>query len=136
MAAYNTIYKYDEPITDILDQMGCNPQPMDNIGYTFQYSGYQGLYVPRTPGKDIVRFVFPKLARVYQDSKDSFMERLNMANSIVTESKFTVMENEVWLIFERFISGNEDYPTIIAHILENLKSGTELFHKFFRKSQF
>lgn len=130
MAAYNTTYKNNEPITGILEQLGCNPEYMDNIGYIFQYSGYEGLYIPQKSGTDVIRFAFPKLARVDQDSKDSIMECINMANSMVTESKFTIMGNEVWLIFERFIADNEDYLAITAHILENLKRGTELFHSF------
>jgi len=57
------------------------------------------------------------------------MEAVNKSNSLLTESKFAIMGDDVWLIHERCFSYNEDYPTVIEHILENLKTGAEIFYK-------
>ena len=122
--------KISNPIWYALEELGCKPIVMENLGYTFQYSGYEGIYFTPQPTNDVARFAFPKLVNIDQESKYRISECVNMVNSMVTESKFTIMGNEVWMIFERFLSGNEDFPSIVKHILENLKNGAKLFHRF------
>ncbi len=121
-----------DPVWDELYQLGCNPEPVENIGYVFDYEGFKGIYVPMRKSSEIIRFALPKLESVGIKSRDELNEFVNIANSMVAESKFTLMGNDVWLIYERHLSGNEDYMSIVQHILENLKSGAELFYKFFQ----
>lgn len=123
-----------DSVWEALYQMGCNPEPVENIGYNFDYKGFKGIYVPMKKSTGIIRFALPKLASVNIKSRKQLNELVNIANAMVTESKFTLMGDYVWLIYERHLSENEDYSAIIQHILDNLKSGAELFHKICRKS--
>ncbi len=116
-------------VWEVLYQMGCNPEPVENIGYNFDYKGFQGIYAPVRKSSEIIRFAMPKLASVGIRSRKGLNEIVNIANSMVSESKFTLMGDDVWLIYERHLSENEDYQTMVEHILENLKSGAELFNK-------
>lgn len=118
-----------DPIWETLYQLGCNPEPFEKIGYNFDYKGFKGIYVPMKNSSEIIRFALPKLAGVSIKSREELNEVVNIANSMVAESKFTLMGDDVWLIYERHLSGNEDYLTLIQHILDNLKSGAELFYK-------
>jgi len=119
-----------DSIWEVLYQMGCNPVPFDNLGYNFDCGNFKMLYIPMRKGNNLVRFALPKLASVGIQSKDRLMESVNTANSLVTESKFAIMGDDVWLIHERIVSNyNEDYFTMVEHILDNLKSGAELFYK-------
>lgn len=118
-----------DSIWEVLYQMGYNPVPFDNLGYNFDYGNFKMLYIPMKKGNRLVRFALPKLASVGIQSKDKLMESVNTANSLVTESKFTIMDDDVWLIHERIVLDNEDYYTLVEHIVANLKSGAELFHK-------
>lgn len=118
-----------DPVWETLYQIGCNPEPFDNLGYNLDYGGYRMIYIPMRNSNGVARFALPKLASVGIKSKASLMEAVNNANSLVTESKFAIMGDDVWLIHERCFSYNEDYPTVIEHILENLKTGTEIFYK-------
>jgi len=118
-----------DSIWDVLHQMGYNPVPFDNLGYNFDCGNFKMLYIPMRKDNRLVRFALPKLASVSIQSKDRLMELVNTANSLVTESKFTIMGDDVWLIHERIVSDNEDYFTLVEHILANLKSGAELFYK-------
>lgn len=117
-----------DPIWDILYQLGCNPEPFDNLGYRFNYSGFEGLYFPRRRENGIVRFALPKLASTNHDTNDKLIERVNMANSMLAECKFTIIRDEVWLIYERLFVCNDNYLPIVEHILEKLKNGAEFFH--------
>lgn len=122
-----------DPVWEVLYQMGCNPQPAENIGYNFDYKGFKGVYVPMRKSTRIIRFALPKLASVNIKSvniksREQLNEFVNMANAMVTESKFTLMGDDVWLVYERHLSENEDYSAIIQHILDNLKSGAKLFY--------
>ena len=119
-----------DPIWDALCQLGCNPEPLDKLGYRFDYSGYKCLYVPHKYENEVVRFALPKLANCDQEANAELNKLIHMANSLVRESKFTILGEEVWLVYERFISNNEDYLLVVEHILKNLKSGAELFHSF------
>lgn len=73
----------------------------------------------------------PKLASMGIRSREGLNEIVNIANSMVAESKFTLMGDDVWLIYERHLSENEDYSAMTQHILDNLKSGAELFYKIY-----
>lgn len=117
-----------DPVWEVLYQLECNPEPMENIGYNFDYKGLTGIYIPMRKSSGIIRFALPKLAGANVRSREEITDLINLANSMVTESKFSLMGDEVWLIYERHLSGNEDYPTMILHILDNLKSGAELFY--------
>ena len=118
-----------DPIWESLYQFGCKPEPFKNLGYYFEYCDYKGLYIPQKKSKGVVRFALPKLVNIGINSREIIMEAVNIANSLVMESKFTVMGEDVWFIHESTISCNEDYFSIVEHILENLKSGAELFFK-------
>lgn len=118
-----------DPAWEALYQMGYNPVPFDNLGYNFDYGNYKMLYIPMRKDSCVIRFALPKLASVGANTKEKLMESVNIANSLVVESKFALMGDDVWLIHERRLSDNEDYFTMIEHILENLKSGAELFYK-------
>ncbi len=118
-----------DPIWETLYQMGYNPVPFDNLGYNFDYGNYKMLYIPMRKDSCLVRFALPMLASICDSTKEKLMESVNTANSLVVESKFALMGEDVWLIYERRLSDNEDYFSMIEHILENLKSGAELFYK-------
>lgn len=118
-----------DPVWDVLYHRGCNPEPVENIGYKFDYKDFRVIYVPMRKSSRIIRFALPKLASVSVKTREELNELVNMANSMVSESKFTLMGGEVWLIYERHLSENEDYSAMIQHILDNLKSGAELFYK-------
>lgn len=118
-----------DPVWDVLYQMGCNPKPVENIGYNFDYKDFKGIYVPMRKSSRIIRFALPKLASVNVKTREELNELVNMANTMVSESKFTLMSDDVWLIYERLLSEKEDYSELTQHILENLKSGAELFYK-------
>ena len=118
-----------DPVWDVLYQMGCNPKPVENIGYNFDYKDFKGIYVPMRKSSRIIRFALPKLASVSAKTREELNELVNMANMMVSESKFTLMSDDVWLIYERLLSEKEDYSELTQHILENLKSGAELFYK-------
>lgn len=120
-----------DPVWDVLYQLGCNPVPVENIGYNFDYRGFKGIYVPIRKSSGIIRFALPKLASVGIKSQKKLIELVNTANSMVTESKFTLMGSDVWLIYERLLVENEDYPAMVQHILDNLKLGAEIFHKLY-----
>lgn len=118
-----------DPIWDTLHKKGSNPEPFENLGYSFDYNGLTGIYFPKRNGSETIRFAIPKIIDLKEDSSNEIADKVNVANSMITESKFAVMGNEVWLLHERYMSANEDYEVVIEHILENLKSGVELFHK-------
>lgn len=122
-----------DPVWDALYQMGCDPEPFENIGYNFDYGNFKMLYIPMRKDNRLVRFALPKLASVGIQSKEKLMESVNTANSLVAESKFALMGDDVWLVHERRLSDNEDYLTMVEHILKNLKSGAELFYNLRNK---
>ncbi len=117
-----------DPVWEVLYQMGCNPEPVENIGYNFDYKGFNGIYAPMRKSLEIIRFALPKLASVGIRSREGLNEIVNIANSMVAQSKFTLMGDDVWLIYERHLTENEDYQTMVEHILDKLKSGAELFY--------
>lgn len=118
-----------DPVWETLYKIGCNPEPFDNLGYNLDYGGYRMIYIPMRNNNGVARFALPKLASVGIKSKASLMEVVNNANSLVTESKFAIMGDDVWLIHERCFIINDNYPVVVEHILENLKTGAEIFYK-------
>ncbi len=118
-----------DPFWDALFSMGCNPETCDNLGFFFDYHGLKGIYFPGKSGSNTVRFTIPRLSVFDRDTSNRMTGLVNMANSMVSESRFAIMGDEVWLIHERFSSGREDYGAVTTHILENLKTGAELFHQ-------
>lgn len=117
-----------DPIWEVLFKAGCRPKPF-YYGYMFDYKGLTGIYFTKKKRGETIRFAIPKLMDMNEDTSDEIADKVNVANAMITESKFAVMGKEVWLIHERFMSENEDYEIVIEHILENLKCGVELFHK-------
>lgn len=110
-----------------LYQLNTNPRPLDNLGYKFDYEGYEFLYFPKKNNSDTIRFSLPKLISVEAKSKDEMTDMINLANSMVAECKFIVMDGEVWLIYERFCTVDENCTPMVNHILNNLKKGAEIF---------
>lgn len=115
-----------DAVWDALQRFGCRPEPLADVGYVFTYDGLGGIYFPASDGGGTVRFALPKLLHVDTESREKLTELVNQANSIVPECKFAVIDDEVWLILERFLTGGEDLDSMTEHILENLKSGAEL----------
>lgn len=111
-----------------LYQLNINPRPLDNLGYKFNYEGYEFLYFPEKNNTGIIRFALPKLISIDVKSKDEMTGLINLANSMVSECKLIVMEGEVWLIYERFCSVDENCLPMVSHVLNNLKKGAEIFH--------
>ncbi len=118
-----------DPVWEVLYQMGCNPEPVENTGYNFEYKGFKGIYIPMRKSSGIIRFALPKLSSVNIKSRERLNEVVNIANSMVAESKFTLMGEDVCLIYERHLTEIVDYSAMIQHILDNLKLGAELFYK-------
>lgn len=121
-------------IWDVLFQMGCNPSPFDNLGYVFDYSGFSGIYFPAKNERGTIRFVLPRLYDTKHKTKEELADIVNTANSLVTESKFTLMDDEIWIVHERYLYDGEDYESIVSHILENLDNGARIFHDLCKKS--
>ncbi len=117
-----------DPIWESLHQLGCNPVSLAGSGFEFDYSGYKGIYFPKKSRAGITRFVFPKLLPVAKKTSGELSDVINLANSYVSECKFIIIGEDVWLIHERFFSEKEEYTALIRHILENLKNGAELFY--------
>lgn len=114
-------------IWEVLYRSGCNPRPFDRLGFSFEYEGYNCLYFPASKDSCILRFAIPKISsRLILG--DKIMDMVNRANSLATESKFAIMGDEVWLIYEHYYTAEEDIPALVRHILENLKKGAEIFH--------
>ena len=112
---------------EVFFRSGCNPRPFDRLGFSFEYEGYNCLYFPASKGSKTIRFAIPKISsRLILG--DKIMDMVNRANSLATESKFAIMEDEVWLIYEHYYTTEEDIPALVRHILENLKKGAEIFH--------
>lgn len=118
-----------DSIWNILYRIGCNPIPFENLGYSFDYNDLRGLYFPMKKDNQTIRFVIPKLVIFNEKVAEEIRCRVNIANSMIAESKFTILGDEVWLIHERYMAGDEDSETIVEHILQNLRQGTDLFHK-------
>lgn len=117
-----------DSIWEVLFKTGCKPKPFC-YGYMFDYKGLTGIYFAKRNSSETIRFAIPKLLDLDENSYDEIFSKVNVANSMISESKFTIMGKEVWLIHERFMSSNEDYRVVVEHILENLKCSVEQFHK-------
>lgn len=89
-----------DSIWEVLCQMGCMPVPFENLGYSFDYKKLKGIYFPNKNGNNTIRFAIPKLAIGDEEKWNDITSRINRANSMVTESKFIIMGNEVWLIHD------------------------------------
>lgn len=122
-----------DPIWEALNMLGCNPKPLDNLGYSFCYDGFNCLYLPLGKRRGLVRFTMPKLLNICTVSKEGLSERINMANSLVTESKFMILGDDIWLVHERHFSPYEDCLNIVKHILDNLRQGAEILRMLFCK---
>lgn len=119
---------YGDSIWEVLFKGGYNPRPF-HLGYSFNYQGLYAIYFSKKRGSDIIRFAIPKLIEVSKNTSEVIARKVNVANSIILESKFAIIGNEVWLIHERFMSESEDCDFIVRHILENLKKGADMFYK-------
>lgn len=117
-----------DSIWDALYQLGCSPRPLENTGYSFDYSGYRFLYVPLSHDYGEARFSVPDLASTNQLTMERLREYVNLANSLVTENKFIIFGDEIWLIHERIFSRKDDYLLIVRCILNNLKADAEIFY--------
>lgn len=118
-----------DPIWDALYQLGCKPKPLENLGYSFYYGSFYGIYIPLGERNGLVRFALPKLLNICTISKGEICERINIANSLVTESKFIILGDDVWLVHERHFSHNENCLNIVKHILANLRKGAEILKR-------
>ena len=120
-------------IWDVLFQMGCNPSPLDNLGYVFDYNGLSGIYFPANTESKTIKITLPRLYCTDVRPKDELADIVNTANSFVTESKFIIMGNDIWLVHERFLSESEDYNVLMSHILDNLESGAKIMQNLCKK---
>lgn len=116
-----------DEIWEVLNQLGCNPIPFDKYGYSFDYVGYNCLYFPISKDSCILRFAIPRISSTIILGND-ISDIVNLANSLTVESKFTIMDNEVWLIYEHYYMADSNCRSIVLHILDNLRNGVEIFH--------
>jgi len=116
------------PILDYIRTLTTDLRPIDKKTYTFDYCGYQYMYFSRKDSCSLSRIAIPRLVPVGKNNESKLAETVNLANTMVGECKFIIIGGEVWIIHERCCEDEKKYILSLESILEQLKSGAELFH--------
>ncbi|MDE7135140.1 MAG: hypothetical protein K2N91_00755 [Muribaculaceae bacterium] len=116
-----------DPVWDVLNRSGCRPAPAGDLGYSFDYGGFKGLYVQDKKRRGLISLALTSLADVSNLPRGEADCLINLANSMVTEGKFMLMRDGVWLLHECRLSDKENYDSTVMRILESLKHGAEIF---------
>lgn len=115
-----------DPILAAIMSLGLRPTKIEDVGYEFAFRDMNILYLCGD-NKSIIRFTIPKIERTTQLNADMIKQKANRVNSLIVGAKISIISNEVWIIYEHFSGGVEDYTALIEHILSQLYSAVTLF---------
>lgn len=99
--------------------------------YAFDFEKYHVLYMPDKRNPDCLRFALPCIFEVDDDTRQAVSEVVNHVNALVNYVKVFEIDEQIWVIYEHCLFGEEDeskLDDIIPHCLQALHVASLTFY--------
>lgn len=122
-----------EKILDTFKTLGFKLEDMDGYGYEFMYEGKPFLYLYNENNEDFLNIALPILADI--DVADiSFYKMMDNLNSNLKYVKANILNNSLFLFYERELFGDEDFEQVIKSMIVSLDAGNFYYKHRFKKN--
>lgn len=111
-----------EKVLEAFKVLGFALDQLDDFGYAFQYEGKNFIYFCNDDDENFLNIVMPGVISM-DDCKDSFYQIMDMFNNALKYVKAYRFDNDMWLVYERAIIGEEDLQAVISHMISHLEVG-------------
>lgn len=117
-----------DQILEALKELGFQPEPAGEIGYTFRYEGMGYLYMP-TEDEEQLKFSVPQIYEADENTKAMMYYVTNTINCRIRYANACIFDDTVWLFYEHaLLDGQNDLKAILTHIIQTL-DGAQLYAK-------
>ena len=90
---------------------------------TFKYKGYTYLFANDNSDPYYIRLILPNVADTNDERiKKSINEIINKYNSNYKATKFTLVDNRIWISIEQFIYSKENINKLFLRIIQILET--------------
>lgn len=117
-----------EKVIEAFKALGFVLDQLDDFGYAFQYEGKNYVLLCNDDDENFLNITMPGVIGM-DDCKDSFYQIMDMFNNTLKYVKAYRIDNDMWLVYERAIIGEEDLQAVISHMILYLEVGfNKLYH--------
>lgn len=115
-----------EKILDTLIELGFDMEDMD-FGYTFKYEGINMLWTTPKDDEDFLSISVPCIDEITDDNSALIHSLIEDLNSTLKYVKTYVIDEHVWIFYERELIGEEDLRLCISHMIMHLEAALRYF---------
>lgn len=110
-----------EQILQAFDELGFKMNPVEEVGYEFNYEGSTFLYMVNED-EDFLNIAIPGILEINEERKDVCHELMDKINSNIKYIKAFNMGNSIWLSYERELLGGEDLKLLLSRMIYHLEA--------------
>ncbi len=112
-----------------LKELGFTTKEVLECGYFFKYEELNFFYMPDDDDEVFLKFALPYIYEVTEENKPLVLEVINDVNVAIKYSKTCIMGDDVWVLYEYRLFGEDNLEDIIEHCLILLQATFFMFHR-------
>lgn len=116
-------------VLETLTELGFELEPIEELGYEFDYETTHLMYVPDKKDEDFLVICVPGIYEIEEKYPWVFMELANRLNASLKYIKAYPMKESLWLFYERELMSEEDFLIVIPQIIAHLDIAVPLAHE-------
>lgn len=113
-----------EKVLQAFAELGFELEPVENLGYSFDYESFHMLYMPQTGDDDFLSISLPGIYELEKDNPMVFIDLMNRINSTLKYVKAYWSSDSLWLFYERELFGGEDLLAQISRMILHLEAAS------------
>lgn len=121
-----------EKILETLRELGFELKEYGEQGFHFKYEGNNYLYIYHADDEDFLNIVMPGILDLDNDEELAFYKVMDNLNYNLKYVKVNKVEDEMWLVYERELIGEEDLKKLLTHIIAQLDAGYAFLQRMIR----
>ena len=124
----SSVIESDDCIVNLLHSLKLRPQKIDASIYAFDSDCFSLLYFPPSENKKSFTIAIPRIYNTETFPNKSVMTSLvNHVNNLIPAVKLSVIDNEVWAVYENIEFTSDVSASVVNKIIEQLKDAVCLF---------
>ena len=124
-----------EKILDAFKALGFEMEEIEGLGYGFEYEGRHFLYMYNEDDEDFLNIALPAVHDVDDENNVGFYQVMDKINGTLKYVKAYILNDSMWLFYERELFGGEDLKKILSHMILHLETGLMFLRRAMASSE-
>ena len=117
-------------ILDTLKDLGFEVRKTEGFGYSFKYEGRHYVYAPNENDEDFLSIAIPFVEEYNEEDSKAFYQLMDKLNSARKYVKAYMIEDGMWLFYERELYGDENFKALLPRMIVQLDVALHFLRKY------